>query len=98
MRAAPHGMQSSQNQSALAQLPHEIGRRSVPNAVGISCRVVTGSTCSELSLGITITLLRGATRPSISLMKCLTRPIGRPPNEVRRSYANFTHRLGVGQN
>src|ERR1700731_1257535 len=40
MRAAPHGMQSSQNQSALAQLPHEIGRRSVPNAVGINPLVV----------------------------------------------------------
>jgi hypothetical protein len=35
-RAALHGMQSSQNQSALAQLPHEIKLRSVPNAVGMS--------------------------------------------------------------
>ena len=24
----------------------------------------------------------------------LTRPIGRPPNEVRRSYANFTYQAG----
>jgi hypothetical protein len=25
----------------------------------------------------------------------LTRPVGRPPNEVRRSYANFTHQAGT---
>jgi hypothetical protein len=25
----------------------------------------------------------------------LARPIGRPPNEVRRSYANFTHQAGT---
>ena len=39
MRAAPHGMPSSRSQNALPQLPHEIGRRSVPNAAGIIHRI-----------------------------------------------------------
>jgi Transposase DDE domain group 1 len=29
-----------------------------------------------------------------SIGHLLTRPIGRPPNEVRRSYANFTYQAG----
>jgi len=32
--------------------------------------------------------------PSTRIGYLLTRPIGRPPNEVRRSYANFTYQAG----
>jgi Transposase DDE domain group 1 len=33
-------------------------------------------------------------RARVNIGHLLTRPIGRPPNEVRRSYANFTYQAG----
>jgi hypothetical protein len=40
-------MPSSQNQSALAQLPYEIERRSVPNAVGLNCFEYLSTCCRD---------------------------------------------------
>jgi hypothetical protein len=57
-RAAPHGMPSSQNQSALPQLPYEIGRRSVPNAVGSKIAGFFGAVIGVVPLAIIAAALK----------------------------------------
>jgi Transposase DDE domain group 1/Rdx family len=55
--------------------------------------------CTQCQWLLRAAHMRSGSPPTVSyksgLATCSRRPVGRPPSEVRRSYANFTHRAGT---